>query len=100
MFSSEDQRVDIIDDIFLYIVESKQNPVIQRAITKNFLSFLSYADVSKPFQKYLNNITVQTFPMSEIEKFQIASSDIGYVVEAHDSPVMDDRFISKFKNKD
>jgi hypothetical protein len=35
--------------------------------------------------------------MTQTEKFQIPSTDLGYIVEAHDSPIMDDRFFTKFK---
>lgn len=35
--------------------------------------------------------------MKEVEKFQIASTELGFIVESYDSPIMDDRFYSKFK---
>ena len=55
---SKEKRVDIVDDILVYIVESKKNPIVQRVINKSFVEFLSFADISKPFQTYLTNITL------------------------------------------
>ena len=65
----KEKRIDIVDDILLYIVESKANPIVQRVINKSFVEFLKFADISKPFQTYLSNITLQTNTMKMTEKF-------------------------------
>lgn len=35
--------------------------------------------------------------MKDIEKFQIASTEDGFFVESHNSPILDDKFYSKFR---
>ena len=36
--------------------------------------------------------------MTKTEKLYIPSSDLGYIVEAHDSPIVYDKFFIEFKN--
>ena len=35
--------------------------------------------------------------MTQNTSFRIPSTDLGYIVEAHDSPIMDDMFLTNFK---
>eukprot|EP00347_Sterkiella_histriomuscorum_P008832 403343569 len=92
-----DKRVDLIEDILHYVVECKTVPITQTVINSCFTNFLLNANTSLAFQNYLNNITVQTIRMKDLEKFQITSNDLGFVADSHDSPIMDDRFYTKFR---
>ena len=38
--------------------------------------------------------------MTQTTNFRIPSTDLGYIVEAHDSPIMDDMFLTNFKNNE
>lgn len=94
---TSDTRVDLIEDILNYVVNCKTVPLVQPVINSCFINFLENANTSQAFQYYLNNILVQTVKMKDIEKFQIASSEEGFVVESHNSPILDDKFYTKFR---
>ena len=71
-------------------------PIIPILINKSFVDFLSIADTLQSFREYLSNAIMTTEKMSKIEKYPIASTEIGSKLDAHISPIMDEGFNRKF----
>jgi hypothetical protein len=71
LFSHENPRYDIIEDILSFIVKSLDLPIIQNVMNKSFLNFLEKADTSKAFKEYLEKGIFKTKRMSNIDKYPI-----------------------------
>jgi hypothetical protein len=91
-----DKRVEIIEEILNYVVNSDV-PNVQYAVNRVFLKLLDNANTSQAFQDYLRNITKQTATMSSVEKFPVDSNEQGFMVDSHNSPIMDNQFYNNFK---
>lgn len=42
----KEKRFSIVEDILVYTVRSKANPLLQKLMNKSFLDFLEFADTS------------------------------------------------------
>lgn len=96
LFKHSPPRNDIIEDILRFVVKSMSLPIIPVLINKSFVDFLSIADTLQSFREYLSNAIMTTEKMSKIEKYPIASTEIGSKLDAHISPIMDEGFNRKF----